>query len=83
MMLSVHNTGNPIPAENRTRIFQYLWRQDNARDQRGWGIGLPFVQSVAESHGGSVAVDSSPEQGTTFLIDLPIDCRPFVTDEVP
>ena len=82
MMLSVHNTGNPIPAENRTRIFQYLWRQDSARDQRGWGIGLPFVQSVAESHGGSVAVDSSPEQGTTFLIDLPVDCRPFVTAEV-
>jgi signal transduction histidine kinase len=80
MLLSVHNTGNPIAAEHRARIFQYLWREDSAKDQRGWGIGLPFVQSVAESHGGSVTVDSAPETGTTFLIDLPVDCRPFVAN---
>lgn len=78
MLLSVHNTGAPIPMEHRGRIFQYLWREESAKAQRGWGVGLPFVQSVAESHGGSVAVDSSPETGTTFLIDIPIDCRPFV-----
>jgi signal transduction histidine kinase len=80
MLLSVHNDGNPIPPEHRARIFQYLWREDSAKDQRGWGIGLPFVQSVAESHGGSVTVDSSAATGTTFLIDLPVDCRPFVPD---
>ena len=47
---------------------------------KGWGIGLPFVKAVGESHGGSVSVDSSPELGTTFLIDIPVDCRPFVGD---
>ena len=78
MLMSVHNTGQPIPSEHRGRIFQYLWREESARAQRGWGVGLPFVQSVAESHGGSVAVDSSRETGTTFLIDIPIDCRSFV-----
>jgi nitrogen-specific signal transduction histidine kinase len=41
-------------------------------------MGLPFVKSVAESHGGSVAVDSSAATGTTFIIDIPVDCRPFV-----
>ena len=35
-------------------------------DQIGWGIDLPFVQSVAESHGGSVSVDSSTERSTIF-----------------
>jgi len=76
MMMSVHNSGNAIPMEHRGRIFEYLRREGG--DQNGWGIGLPFVQSVAESHGGSIALDSSPETGTTFLIDVPVDCRPFV-----
>jgi signal transduction histidine kinase len=77
MMLSVHNSGNAIPMEHRGRIFEYL-RREGGGEKDGWGIGLPFVQSVAESHGGSIALDSSPETGTTFLIDVPVDCRPFV-----
>lgn len=81
MLLSVHNTGNPISMEHRGRIFEYL-RREGSGIQQGWGIGLPFVQSVAESHGGSVAVDSSAETGTTFLIDVPVDCRPFVDDDL-
>lgn len=78
MLLSVHNTGNAIPTENYGQIFEYLWRDGSTRDKSGWGMGLPFVKSVAESHGGSAAVDSSAEIGTTFLIDIPVDCRPFV-----
>ncbi|MYM37462.1 sensor histidine kinase [Duganella sp. FT94W] len=78
MLLSVHNSGNPIPSDNHEHIFEYLWRDGGIRDKNGWGIGLPFVKSVAESHGGSVAVDSSAASGTTFLIDIPVDCRPFV-----
>lgn len=42
-------------------------------DKQGWGIGLPFVRAVAESHGGSVGLDSSDERGTTFIIDIPVD----------
>jgi signal transduction histidine kinase len=79
MLLSVHNTGSIIPMEQRGRIFEYL-RREGSGGQDGWGIGLPFVQNVAESHGGSVAVDSSPVTGTTFLIDVPVDCRPFVDE---
>jgi signal transduction histidine kinase len=78
LMLSVHNEGNPIPAEQHNRIFDYLRREAGPLAATGWGIGLPFVKAVGESHGGSVVVDSSPELGTTFLIDVPVDCRPFV-----
>lgn len=78
MLMSVHNTGNPINPEHYGQIFEYLWRDGSAKDQRGWGIGLPFVKSVAESHGGSVTVDSAAETGTTIMIDIPVDCRPFV-----
>jgi len=76
--MSVHNSGNAIDREHHGQIFEYLWRDGSTKGKRGWGIGLPFVKSVAESHGGSVAVDSSPATGTTFIIDIPVDCRPFV-----
>jgi len=78
LMLSVHNEGNPIPAEQHNRIFDYLRREAGPLAATGWGIGLPFVKAVAESHGGSVVVDSAPQLGTTFLIDVPVDGRPFV-----
>ncbi|WP_208640173.1 sensor histidine kinase [Massilia violaceinigra] len=78
ILLTVHNIGNPLSEEQRGRIFDYLRRERQVQAQAGWGIGLPFVKRAAESHGGSVAVDSSAQTGTTFLIDVPVDCRPYV-----
>ena len=75
LMLSVHNSGHPIADDQRERIFEYLRREGEGNMAQGWGIGLPFVRSVAEGHGGSVAVDSSAAGGTTFIIDIPQDCR--------
>jgi signal transduction histidine kinase len=75
LILSVHNTGNPIAADQRDRIFEYLQRDSASSAAQGWGIGLPYVRHVAESHGGSVAVDSSAASGTTFIVDIPVDCR--------
>lgn len=78
LMLSVHNGGKPIAEDQRERIFDYLRREGEGKLGVGWGIGLPFVRSVAEGHGGSVAVDSAAGRGTTFIIDIPLDCRPLV-----
>ena len=80
LLLSVHNTGSFIPKERHAAIFDYFTREAQDGATLGWGLGLAFVKRVAESHGGSVAVDSAPETGTTFMIDVPIDCRPFVGD---
>ncbi|WP_156116909.1 sensor histidine kinase KdpD [Massilia sp. 9096] len=77
MMLSVHNDGQPIPKEKQNEIFEYGSRGASPAAS-GWGLGLAFVKRATESHGGSIAVDSSEQTGTTFLIDIPIDCRPFV-----
>lgn len=78
LMLTVHNTGEPIAKERQNQIFEYFTRSGGSSFTSGWGLGLPFVKRVAESHGGSVAVDSSAGTGTTFLIDIPIDARPYV-----
>jgi signal transduction histidine kinase len=79
VIVSVHNEGEPIPSEQIESIFQIFQRAATARegDKEGWGIGLQYVRSVAESHGGSVAVDSAAPRGTTFIIDIPVDARPF------
>lgn len=79
LLLTVHNHGEPIPPDEQESIFQMYRRAESARQgiKAGWGIGLPYVRAVAESHGGSVGVDSSRERGTTFVIDIPVDCRPM------
>jgi signal transduction histidine kinase len=79
MLLSVHNEGEPIPPEQIEDIFQLFQRAAAAKEGRkdGWGIGLPYVRSVAESHGGSVAADSAVTRGTTFTIDIPQDVRAY------
>jgi signal transduction histidine kinase len=75
VMVTVHNEGEPIPPEQMESLFQVFQRA--AAGKEGWGIGLPYVRSVAESHGGSVEVDSAAPRGTTFLISLPTDARPY------
>jgi signal transduction histidine kinase len=79
MLLTVHNEGEPIPAEQLETVFQVFRRAEAAKDgeKRGWGIGLPYVRSVAESHGGSVQLDSGAGRGTTLAIDIPADARPY------
>lgn len=80
MVLSVHNEGLAIPLEEQEAIFRMYRRAHsaNAAQDQGWGIGLPYVRAVAESHGGSIGLDSTAERGTTFMVDVPVDCRPFV-----
>ncbi len=79
LLLSVHNEGDPIPPEEWETVFQVYHRAQATKSgaRQGWGIGLPYVRSVAESHGGSVVLDSSREKGTTLSLDIPLDARPF------
>lgn len=72
--LKVHNKGPAIPKEELTRLFGTFHRIEDV-DVKGWGLGLPFVQLVAESHGGRAFVESTPVDGTTFTVQLPVDCR--------
>jgi signal transduction histidine kinase len=76
--LSVHNEGEPIPVEEMESIFQVYRRARGGKCTKdGWGVGLPYARRVAESHGGSIIVTSTSAEGTTFLIDIPVDARPF------
>lgn len=78
-IVSVRNQGKPIPPEEFDAIFQQRARTDGAGETAtaGWGVGLPYVRTVAQSHGGSAVVYGDAGTGTVFVIDIPLDARPF------
>jgi signal transduction histidine kinase len=78
-LATVHNEGEPIPAEDQETLFKAYRRAHSSEKSttKGWGLGLALVRGVAEAHGGSVMVDSRPGTGTKFVIDMPTDARPF------
>jgi len=76
--LSVRDHGPGIPRAEQRAIFERFHRLGNElrRETRGAGIGLSIVQHVAEAHHGRITVKSSPPDGSTFTLDLPLDPPP-------
>ena len=72
--LEVCDTGKGLTQEECERLFTPYY----TTKQYGTGLGLAIVQSVVSDHGGRISVESQPDQGTTFLIDLP--ARPTTED---
>lgn len=77
LFISVHNYGEPIPEVELPILFLPFRRSVAAENSNneGWGLGLVLVQAIAEAHGGSVAVESSLDEGTTFTLDIFRDAR--------
>jgi signal transduction histidine kinase len=77
VFLSVHNDGPAIPEGERERIFRPLERglqfdaQGERREPSGLGLGLYICREIVRSHGGTLLLDSSDEDGTTFTAKLP------------
>ena len=73
-VLEVCDTGIGIPPDDLPHIFDRFYRVDKARSRRceGAGLGLAIVRSIAASHGGTVLVVSTPGEGTTFTVQLPL-----------
>lgn len=75
VLLTVHNFGPTIPVTSFKTIFDPMVRsstgQDYAGQSRSLGLGLFIVRQIVSAHGGSVAVASTEEAGTTFTVSLP------------
>ncbi|WP_077001193.1 GAF domain-containing sensor histidine kinase [Variovorax sp. KK3] len=69
--LSVRNWGEPIAPANLTRIFQPYWRPAQNRGHGGLGLGLHICSMIVKSHGGTIQVSSSREDGTRFIVRIP------------
>jgi signal transduction histidine kinase len=68
--ITVEDTGVGIPVEELPHIWTRLYRGDKSRSTRGLGLGLSLVKAIVEAHRGSVAVESTPGQGSRFDIRL-------------
>ena len=71
-VLSVHNTGDPIPAALLPELFMPLRRSasETERKEGSIGFGLFIVDEIVRAHGGTVSVTSSATEGTTFEVRL-------------
>jgi signal transduction histidine kinase len=71
-VISVHDQGPGIPPEERSQIFRPYWRGHMAQGIGGLGLGLHVVQQIVEAHSGRVRLESEPNLGTTFTVELPL-----------
>lgn len=73
-VLHVHNTGEAIAPEDLDHLFDRFYRADKARTggKGGYGLGLAIGQQIAHEHNGEITVSSSPGDGTTFTVTLPL-----------
>ena len=72
LLLSIENTGQPIPSVHIPRLFDRFYRADASRDKasEGTGLGLAITKSIVELHGGTIGVHSG-NGSTCFEIRLP------------
>lgn len=73
MRLTVRDTGIGISAEDQQHLFEEFFRSADprARDRPGTGLGLSIAGKAIQRAGGTITVDSSPQAGSTFTVDLP------------
>lgn len=72
-VFTVTDSGIGIAPEDKARIFDRFYRVDKVRTRKegGYGLGLSIAKSIAISHGGTITVDSVPEQGSSFTVAIP------------
>jgi two-component system OmpR family sensor kinase len=72
--VEVSDEGPGLSAEQSVRVFERFYRADGSRNrsQGGAGLGVSIVAALVAAHGGRVEVDSTPGEGATFRVLLPL-----------
>jgi signal transduction histidine kinase len=74
VQLTVSDTGPGIPPELQQRIFDPFFTTKDVGE--GTGLGLSIVYGIISDHAGTISVISSPPEGATFRVELPMAPAP-------
>jgi signal transduction histidine kinase len=72
LILKIQDNGIGIEAEKLPHIFERFYRGDESRSAAGNGLGLSLALATVRSHKGNIDVESTPQQGSTFTVTLPL-----------
>ena len=74
LLLNIIDTGIGIPDEEINKIFNRFYRVDKTRDRQtgGTGLGLAITHSTVLLHNGNISVSSKENEGTNFLVKIPL-----------
>ena len=72
--IRVADSGIGIPQEALPHVFERFYRVDKARSRErgGTGLGLSIASSIVLMHGGAIRVSSTPGEGSTFTVRIPV-----------
>ena len=71
--IAVRDEGPGIAREDQRLIFEKFGRAATGDAKPGTGLGLFIARSIAEAHGGTLGVESEPERGSVFMLELPLE----------
>ena len=71
VVVEIEDEGIGIPNNKLSEIFKRFYRGDEAHSTRGFGLGLPIAQRIAQRHGGEVTVESVYDHGSVFRMVFP------------
>jgi two-component system OmpR family sensor kinase len=77
-LIQVSDRGPGLSAEEAAHVFERFYRGDPSRSRSsgGTGLGLSIASAVIEAHGGRIEASSTPGEGATFTITLPLVAAP-------
>ncbi len=80
--IRVVDRGPGIPHADLQRVFEPFYRGSDSHPHEGSGLGLAIVRGLVEVNGGQVWAESTPSQGTTFVIEMPLESEPNPAEPV-